>query len=338
MKKLSFRVVAVLLATVILLSALVSCGSIKPIKSKGDELKVVLTVDGREIYYEELRYVTLNACLDFEARYGEGCFDDAELGEKYRAELEEFVLDSLKKNAVIMNLAEELGVDTDSKDIEKTVRGTVDEMAEEAGGKDGYIAALEENFMTDHLLRYNLTVSEVHNLLQMKLVEKELIDGSDEAARASIESDEFIRTLHVYVQNDDGEDVEANREKAQQALDDLRAGEKLTSTIGRYSEDFYMTTTDGYYFTAGEYDKAYEEAAMALDIGEYSEVVQTSTGFYVICRLEKDIEYIEKNFAALKERYLYAAANKILTEKSESAKVAYTEFGEALDLHLQRKA
>lgn len=332
MKKKLFRAAVTLLAVAVLLSALSSCGSIKPIKSKGDELKVVLTVDGREVYYEELRYVTLNARLDFEAKYGEDCFNDPETGDQYEALLEEFVLTSLKKNAVIMNFAEKLGVDCDSDDIEKTVQSTVDQMAEDAGGKDGYVSQLEENFMTDHLLRYNLTTAEVYNLLQMKLVQENLIDGSDEAARASIESDDFIRTLHVYVQNDEGEDIEANRRKAQEALDELRAGAKLTSTIGRYSEDFYMTTTDGYYFTIGEYDQAYEDAAMALDIGEYSEVVQTATGFFVICRLEKDSEYIEKNFETLKERYLYAAADRLLTKEAESAEVAFTEFGESLIL------
>ncbi len=332
MKKRIVKMICIALSAVLLSAALLSCGGMKPVKSKGDELKIVMTVDGQEIYYEELRYIALNARRDYEAKYGEDCFADPDQGEEYKASFEKFVLDSLKKNAIIMSYAEELGVDTDSSDIEKTVQNTVEQMADEAGGKDGYLTRLEENFMTDHLLRYNLQCAEVHNLLQMKLVEKKIIDGSDEAAEASIKGDDFIRTLHVYIQNDEGEDIEENRKKAQRALDELRAGEKLTSTIGRYSEDFYMTTTDGYYFTYGEYEQPYEDAAMALDIGEYSEVIETSTGFFVICRLEKDEEYMEKNFEALKERYLYAAADRCLTERAENANVAMTDFGKSLVL------
>ena len=331
MKKTFFRLACALLAAALALP-LASCGSLKPIKSKGDELKVVMTVNGQEVYYEELRYVTLNARRDMEYKYGENCFTDHSMNVDCVAELESFVYESLLKNAVIMSYARELGVDVDGDDVQKAVQSTIDSMAEEAGGKEGYIKQLEENFMTDHLLRYNLQSAQVLNLLQIKLMENGTIDGTDDAARKAIEGEDFIRTLHVYIQNDEGEDVEANRKKAQTALDELNAGEKITTVIGRYSEDFYMTTTDGYYFTYGEYDQAYEDAAFALDVGGHSGIVETSTGFFIICRLEKDDEYIEKNFEALKEQYLYAAANAILTEAAQNANVAETDFGGSLVL------
>lgn len=331
MKKSFFRGACVLLAALLTLP-LASCGEMKPIKSKGDELKVVMTVDGRDVCYEELRYVTLNARRDMEYKYGKDCFTDTSMNVDCTAELESFVRESLMKNAVIMSYAEELGIDVDGKDVKKAVQSTVDSMAEQAGGRDGYLKQLEENFLTDHLLRYNLQASQVLNLLQIKLLENGTIDGSNEAVRAALEGEDFIRTLHVYVQNDEGEDVKSNRQKAQTALDELNAGEKITSVIGRYSEDFYMTTTDGYYFTYGEYDQAYEDAAFALDVGEHSGIVETSTGFFIICRLEKDSEYIEKNFEALKDQYLYAAANAILTQREQNAKIVETDFGKSLVL------
>ena len=331
MKKTFFRGICACLAAIFALS-LAACGGIKPQKSKGDELKVVMVLDGQDIYFEELRYVTLNARLDMEYRYGENCFADPEKGDEYKAELESFVWESLKKNAVIMTYARELGIDVNSSDVKKAVQSSVDALAEEAGGKEGYLKQLEENFMTDHLLRYNLQASQVLNLLQIKMLEKKIIDGSDEAARAAIESDDFIRTLHVYVQNDKGEDVEANRQKAQAALDELNSGEKLTRVIGRYSEDFYMTTTNGYYFTRGEYDRAYEDAAFSLEIGEHSGIVETSTGFYIICRLEKEDDYVKKNFETLKEQYIYAAADAVLTQRAQDANAVITDFGKGLSL------
>ncbi len=331
MKKLFFRGVSALLAALLTLP-LASCGELRPIKSKGDELKVVMTVNGREVYYEELRYVTLNARRDMEYKYGENCFSDPEMNVDCKAELESFVRESLIKNAVIMSYAARLGIDVDSDDVKNAVQSTIDSMAEQAGGKDGYVKQLEENFMTDHLLRYNLQAAQVLNLLRIKLIENKTIDGSDDAARKAIEGDTFIRTLHVYVQNDEGEDIEANRKKAQTALDELNSGEKLTSVIGRYSEDFYMTTTDGYYFTYGEYDQAYEDAAFALNVGGHSGIVETSTGFFIICRLEKDSKYIENNFEGLKEQYLYAAANTLLTQMAQNAETAATDFGRSLDL------
>ena len=331
MKKYFLRGVCVLLAAVLTLP-LASCGGIKPQKSKGDELKVVATVDGQDIYYEELRYLALNARADMEYKYGEGCFADPEKGEALVAELEDFVWSNLSKNTVILSYAKELGIDPNNADVKKAVQSAIDSVAESAGGKKGYLAQLEENFMTDHLLRFNLQASQVLNLIQIELLNNKTIDGSDEAARAVIESDAFIRTLHVYVQNDAGEDVDANREKAQTALDELKAGEKLNSVIGRYSEDFYMTTTDGYYFTYGEYEQAYEDAAFALEVGEFSDIIETSSGFFIIYRLEKDSEYVEKNFESLKERYLYAQAEAILEQRAEKAELVATDFGKSLNL------
>ncbi|MBQ4327066.1 MAG: peptidylprolyl isomerase [Clostridia bacterium] len=331
MKKTFFRGISVLLAAVLTLS-FVACGKIKPQKSKGDELKTVMTLDGQDIYFEELRYLTLNARRDMEYKYGKNCFADPQKGAEYKTELEDFVWKNLKKNAVIMTYARKLGIDENSDDVKKAVQDAVDSLADQAGGKDGYLKQLEENFMTDHLLRYNLQASQVLTLLQIKMIESNVIDGSDEAAKAAMEGDDFIRTLHVYIQNDEGEDIEANRQKAQTALDELNSGEKLTRVIGRYSEDFYMTTTDGYYFTYGEYDEAYEETAFSLNIGEHSGIVETSTGFFIICRLEKENEYIEKNFEALKERYLYAAAEAVLSQRSLEATIAMTDFGKSLDL------
>ena len=93
-----------------------------------------------------------------------------------------------------------------------------------------------------------------------------------------------------------------------------------------------MTTTDGYYFTRGEYEKAYEDAAFALSVGEHSGVVEGETGFYIITRLEKDVNYIEKNFDTLKEQYLYVRFDNILAEAEKNAVLTLTEYGKTLDI------
>ena len=93
-----------------------------------------------------------------------------------------------------------------------------------------------------------------------------------------------------------------------------------------------MVTTDGYYFMRGEYESAYEDAAFALDEGEHSGVVEGESGFYIIVRLEKDDKYISANFETLKDRYIYAMAERIIAEKAENAAVELTDFGKSTDL------
>lgn len=324
MKKI--KIFCLLCAVIFLFSACEA--SIKPIKSKGDDLTPVAIVNSRPVTYEELRYITVNFKKDMEAKYGEGIFE----GDEYRAELEKNVFSSLKKYPVLEAMLEEYGIDTSDKEVAEYVVSYINDFAESLGGKEQYKTQLEENGMTDHYLRHMLTLEACREKLRQAFCVKGIIDDSPETALKAIESDEFIRTLHVYVSNDEGEDIEANRKKAEKALAELDAGEKLTTVIGRYSEDYLMTTTDGYYFTHSEYEKAYEDAAFALKVGEHSGVVEGENGFFVIARLEKEEAYIKKNFDTLKERYIYVKFDEILTKAENDAEFSLTEFGKNIDL------
>ena len=154
--------------------------------------------------------------------------------------------------------------------------------------------------MSDRLLRYVSAITRCETELYHVLLSLELLDNSDEAAEAFFASDELARTLHIYIANDAGDDVEANRAKAESILAELKGGADFNTLIGRHSEDFYMTTTSGYYFTRGEMNESYEKAAFALKENEVSGVVATDNGFYIIKRLPKQQSYINTNFETLK--------------------------------------
>ena len=321
-------------ATIILLIALClslfSCGSgIKPIKASKDDLRTVATVLGREIKYDETRYLAYTYKLDMESIYGAGIWDAPTA--EHKEELEAKIESVLAENAALLAFYDEYDIDTESSEAEKSVRAYIDQFAGELGGADAYKKYLEESRMTDRYLRYILSIEVCREKLRQALISDGKIDSSDEAFEAAIKSDEFVRTLHVYIGNDEGDDVEENRKRAEKVVELLDSGEPMTRMIGRYSEDIYMTTTDGYYFMRGEYEKAYEEAACGLAVGEYSGVVEGEKCFYVIMRLPKEDEYIEKNYESLKDRYLYVMFDEIVDEKTSGAEISYTDFGKGLD-------
>lgn len=310
-----------------------SCsGGVAPIKGDKDDLKVVANVLEKPICLEEVEYLTFNYKLEMENKYGEGIWDTAEGSELYRAELESKVEAAMLKNPILLSFYEEYNIDIDDKDTKNSVQEYINSVVDEIGGGEEYKKQLKENGISDHHLRYLLALEMSREELRQKFLETGLIDDSDDTARDFIESDEVIRTLHVYIGNDAGDDIDENRKLAEKVVSLLEEGEPITRMIGRYSEDFYMTTTDGYYFMRGEYEEAYENAAFALGVDEYSGVVEGENGFYVIMRLPKESEYIEKNFADLKDRYIYVLFENIINERLATAELVYTDYGKNIDI------
>ena len=159
-----------------------------------------------------------------------------------------------------------------------------------------------------------------------------IIDDRDEAAMDYI-YENFIRTVHIYIQNDKGDSIEENRKLAEALRLKLLAGEDLNKLVNSYSEDRYMASEDGYYFTHGQYSETYENAAFALAIDEVSEVVETYSGFYVIKRLALDDVYVLSHFLSdLKNQYLIAVFDKEINKCKETLSLSLNDFGQSIDL------
>ncbi len=315
----------ILLALSLILS---SCsGGIAPIKGDASDLNIVANSAGNPIYLEEVRYFAHNFKLDMEKKYGEGIFGK----EEYRALLVGKVEQAMLKNAAFLSLCDEYDIDINAKETKEYTSDYINSFAEQLGGKDEYKAQLSENGMTDHLLRHLISIEATGEKLRQAMLSSSAIDGSDEKAREIIESDDFIRTLHILIRNDEGDDIEENRKKAEDVLKKLDAGEPFNRMIGRNSEDIYMTTTDGYYFMRGEYEKAYEDAAFALSENEYSGVVESEDGFYIILRLPKENDYIENNFDSLRDRYIYVMFENMIDERASEMVLEYTDYGKNLN-------
>ena len=310
---------------------LFSCGDgIRPIKASKEELRTVAKILGEEVKYDEIRYLAYSYKLDMAMRLGEDIWNDP--SEEHLAELREKIENVLLENAALISYYDEYDIDMDSSEVENTVNSYINEFAEEIGEREEYKKYLEENYLTDRYLRYILSIELCRETLRTELLKDGSIDASDETFESVVKSDEFARTLHVYIGNDAGDDIEENRKLAEKVVSLLDSGEPMTRMIGRYSEDVYMTTTDGYYFMRGEYEKAYEDTAFSLGIGEYSGVVEGEKCFYVIMRLEKEDDYINRNFETLKDQYIYVMLDRLLDEKKADAEIDYTEFGKGLDL------
>ena len=323
MKKIS--IIAILLLVAMILPG---CTSLSPTEQ---DMKVVGKVGDYEVYYDELRYFVMNYKTQvLDPKYGDITGNEEKAAE-YKAELIEYVSAAITRNYAVMLLCDGFSVDYDNDVILQQVELYVDETIEEAGGKRAYKKELESLYLTDRFYR---------TYLQMNYAERELkyvfaddfgfIPGTDEEIEDYMDSDDFICTRHICVLKDDTAPA-AVKAKIEMIYDELEGGALFEDLIGMYSED-YQDTGSGYYFTYGEMDKEYEDAAFDLDEYEYSEIVETSYGYYIIMRFEKDEEYMEDNFADLKSQIQYALTYNKISEQQEKLSFVFNEYGASLDL------
>jgi hypothetical protein len=187
-------------------------------------------------------------------------------------------------------------------------------------------------YLTDHLVRFTFTTNVcqqemTYSLRDLGLLFTNELDFLDYAYEGG-----FCAVYHIYVENDPGEDIEQNRAKANEARQKLLDGTDIKQLIGStYNEDVYLVGTDPYYFTKGEFEEVYEQAAFSLKIGGISDVIETADGFYVLVRQPLDQNYLVKNVQELMERYEYVQVESLIDECRDLLTVELNEYGASLD-------
>lgn len=314
-------------------------------KKLAADRKTVATCNGFEIPYEELRFLSNLYKDSLEYAYGEGIWDDPATAEQYRAELESLIMANLNENYLILSACKTLSIPIDSDEKTEYVDAEMEALLKQdfGGDKQALNAWIEEQGMTEHYLRFCIGVEFLHSTIYYTLKEAGFYSFDTDNLADFIDyvntSDNYAHTIHVYVQNDEGDDVEANRRKAQTMHDHLEdeinfpdREALMREYIGSANNEDLTITKDGYYFTYGEMDETYEEASFGLSVGEISEVIETSSGFYVIMRLAPDPDYVSLNAQTLLTYYQSAVMGSYIEGYDEQCTVVLNEYGKSLDL------
>ncbi len=336
--------VAILGGTLAILFAGGVFGNREEYAKLAQDRKTVATCNGFDIPYEELVFLTTLYKNSLAFSYGEDIWDDPATAEQYREELETLVMENLNENYLILSTCRYLSIDTESALVEEYVDTQMEEMLEKdyGGDRDKMLEELAADGITEHYMRFLIGVEYLHSTIYYTLLEAKLYDYSSDNLDAFInyvmESDDYARTIHYYVRNDEGDDIEENRAKAQNVVDKIREATTYNERIDRmhtfmkYSEDTQMVSKNGYYFTYGEMEEAYETAAFALDTTYVSDVVEMSDGFFVIMRLDPDLTYVTTNASKLLQNYQSAAMGAYIDRFEKDCTVVMNDYGKSLDL------
>ena len=318
--------ITVILVCFILVFSLTSC-AVKPIESSEDDLRSVGVVEDKEILYEELRFIVLTYKKSILDSYGDDAFNDAATADSYREKTEQYFCETVTYNYAIFELCRQIGLDPYNSRVSEAVQERVEELSQNLGGFSKYKKYLKEAFLTDNVYRANVRVEIMYNeLFYAYLNDLELIE-SDSDKIYDIIKDDFVRTQHVYV----SKSTDGAKGKIESALSELSQGAAFWDVVLKYGEDSSLKES-GEYITRGYMSDEYEKAAYDLRIDEYSDVIESENGYFIVKRLEQDPLYVMLNLKMLTERYQHYAFLEMIYEYQIVIDFTPNEYFYSLDL------
>lgn len=357
------KLLCLLLAAALCLG-LTACGEKEPEFSTGEVLDglcytatglspdaVALTVDGSPVRADVYLYWLIYSASNIESymSYMAQEFDwDAQLTDTET--VEEYVhadaLAAVKYFAALDCLAAENGVvfgDEGKKALEELRESNV----ESVGSEEEYLEQLDLMCLTEDGWNEICRVQYLYQMLSEQAANAE--PGSafyaDEDTLADYaESLGYVTADHILLLTMDmstytayDEDtIAAQKALAESLLDQINSydGDDLTAYFTQladeYGEDPGRTTyPTGYTFGSGEMVQEFEDAALALEEGQVSDIVEVSYGYHIILRKPLDRAAAAE---AVRDGYLESLISEKVLAISDAAEVVFSPEAEAMDM------
>ncbi|MBR2473701.1 MAG: hypothetical protein IKB51_01545 [Clostridia bacterium] len=282
--------------------------------------KIVCEVDGEPVTYDEYKYFFYRHHTDL---YGSA---EVALNDEMFNKVKAMTEDSLRRKATIMRLIDEYGIKLDDEQ-----KDYVDEMVEAQielyEGEQGYKDFLLEGRATGTVFRdqilltfgYDPALREI-----FKMGANKDIVMTDEAILASVQSGQFYRYQYAYFALTEGKNSVELEKEAKEFLAGVKNGANTFK-----NEDYDII---------GQRTLGFEQAILALDEGEVSEVLWgadwgDNAGYYVFKRLPIDVEHAKTNMERfeIEDEYFASTYLKYISEQSNSIEIEYAKYFDSID-------
>lgn len=295
---------------------------------------VMMTLDGIDIPFDEYRYIY--KYVDY-AYFGAGDMNYWAANSEQFPYLLGYTTDMLLEDNWGLIMAEQNGVTLTDEDLEE-IETHMQEQRDSFESEEDFRNAMESSNITEDLLRRIITQQVTCNRVYMDLYAGENATKvpSDEEMKKTI-SEDYVRVYHILIANEHfAEDEEyadaseeelkaAAKEYAEELLERVKNGEDIYELAQSEGDDpGMMDNTEGYLFTEGTMVDEFETAAMSLEVGEISDLVETDYGYHIIQRVEQD-QYVEDNWDAIRAEFINNLFNSDVNDLIMNAEIEYWE-------------
>ena len=330
-KKNAIRIGAALLLVAVL------AGIILPLYNPGSPVKsgkTVMTVNKHEVSAEEFEYFLSNDIASYLYYYGSSYFGDA----KNFADLREYVADEITFYYTFLDWAEEEGhaLTQEQKD---EVRVNLETMKLEYESDEEFQKYLDSLYTTEDLYYQTECMFECINKFYAYLLDCETSPYTSSAEALSSDPEAFgiYGAKHILFLFSEDRSAEETKTMAEDILARLEAGEDFDALMNEYSEDTGLESyPDGYTFQEGEMVDEFFEATKALEIGKYSQPVESTYGYHIIMRIEPDHdEAVDRIIYTFYEAEMDSRTAEAKVSKSKGFdQIVYTDFRISKDFPL----
>ena len=240
--------------------------------------------------------------------------DPAVLSASDRALLSDAVENELRNYAAIFIAAERFGVSLSSSD-EEEIAALMKEKKEEFEDPDLFYEELENMHMTENVL-----FGQCRNMA----LDSKLYEARKPSINADLTPDRLLSDVRSYCYA--AVQLLWSGRDAADALKRVEAGirsvEDFYDAVARYSADNDRGVR---VCIVGEMLEPFEKAALALQPGQISGVVESSVGAHIILRVELTDDLIQQNLDDLREKDIVRIYREELRDAAQNAVVTYAD-------------
>ncbi|MCT4597560.1 MAG: peptidylprolyl isomerase [Vallitalea sp.] len=301
------------------------------------EGKVVSTVNGDEISLGEVNLYLRQMEAYFE-RFGSDIWDQpsGEEGKTLVDIAKENALNAAQNATIISLLAKDKGVevtDEQAEEADKLAHEFMDKFDKEIAKKDGITLEVIKKILNNQALAQAFFDEEMKDFEADEEELNSMLEQSDQYKGYKENGHKYyvdqVRARHILFSTRDDSNQPVSdekkaeiKEKAEEVLAKVKAGEDFATLAKEYSEDPGSKEKGGEYtFKRGEMVTEFEETAFNMKDGEVSELVETAFGYHII-KLEEHIDATDAEIQAeeAKEKNIVEEAKKQLMQKAFDGK------------------